>query len=1299
MAAVPARVPVQVVNVDLAVERQKILRDKLRELFKTINAKSKKIKKELVYTVNAENTELESVLRTNMEADALFTAFNYDVEATDRFKDDVVADRPIQDITIDPQLRYPVIAEFQKLVDRGEFRHRQLILVGDIHVKIVQMLKSRIPVEITVFTNGDRTEHSQPIPIQEPDRILPSKEGVKPPEGSYIVSQINSLNIAGISFSGVINMPEVNNRFILKDQTLIDTTRKLFSMEGLREVMLRENLHEEKLTFVRGKKVFMLLEPDLDHIIADRLKFDRMEQVFRYNTMEEAEHALATGKSRGIAEFFEQNGYDVVFNDLTQEERDKFLIAVLGRRLGEFLDQEVRSQKAHLALMDEEDLQNIFYSAPEPVINETLDALKKKSYQRYLALVPVKIRESVILDFLSKPKFAQAAWGGMGDDARDEILTAQAALILAQMNLAQNALFKSKFPNIKFEFDRNYDAASLKSMSPEEREATFSLFQKSLEKARIPQGVIAKQLSPPELLQTMGGYINSHSAEFYNRLNPVVRKQLWVTVGKEYKDHIDDTLHFLDKIEIIKGNKEAALDSMFGNKTFIAYLKRGDNPELTTSLFLSLKRTNKVESKNALLKKVLTDKEWKASRMEGVPKLLGDPENYPIYQKLSDKVEGLDFIFDSLICTRADYEQLKDKDPLKDATVTLIDDLIDSSLTNLFQKGFVSKDEYTQFSKSVENEIEGLRKKMAEQESEDPVGVYILESMQILNEMSNQAMSGELDKDKLEKLDSRMALRQRLIDGMKSHLKKIEEFLSKADNLVEDIDGKVTQAQKIVDMQSKAADQAYQKAKAVMGEMQKLQGIQTRALADKKRVALAQKELSLQFFDIIQPLILEKIKSLPGFIEAILGLFRAKVDLPEMKARRVIFKFTDDEIERIMRNKIVFCTADNILMQFIVTCLRIDNLEDTLFSMSNDPATLPRDLDIAFYGPGFTMEDFEGHVKERRMVAFADDVFYKRLLGNEKQKARTKATLTRAGKEIQTKKSQIDVVGKEVKAKQSKLRQIESTFNGLNEERTRLKERIEQQKERRHHFHGELDILETKFEDVDKQFEEVKQKVAQAVSGAEGDTLSLIEGGTSELSEGLRDELVKLNKEMARMMFIKGVKDSGNRISKATQTGIMAKMDQLERYPFKKRPFKKMIVADDGSVHARNIKRSFIKISSQYFKISEMSIEDVSIKRLDGRAEASSSEDYPFIVLISDRQEDRYSELRRIVRKIRNRMPETYQLVFTPMGAIWKLDGNSEEFKNIRSLKENSALINSAIADYSSPPNIVRLLHDKAPLN
>ena len=76
-----------------------------------------------------------------------------------------------------------------------------------------------------------------------------------------------------------------------------------------------------------------------------------------------------------------------------------------------------------------------------------------------------------------------------------------------------------------------------------------------------------------------------------------------------------------------------------------------------------------------------------------------------------------------------------------------------------------------------------------------------------------------------------------------------------------------------------------------------------------------------------------------------------------------------------------------------------------------------------------------------------------------------------------------------------------------------------------------------------------------------------------------------------------------------------------------------------------------------------------------------------------------YAELRRIVRKVRNRLPNTYQLVFTPMGEIWKLDPDSEEFKNLRSLKENSALVNAAITDYGQVPAMLRLLQEKAPLS
>lgn len=1298
MAAVPAQIPIQVINVDLALERQKILRGKIRDLFKVINQKSKTVRKELVYTVNSEDMALEPVLRSNPEADALFTAFSYDVITSDAFKDEVMADRPVEDMTIDPQLRYPVIAAFRKLSDRGVFRHRQLVLVGDLYEKIGQVLKSHIPLEVSIFTSKDRQEVSQYIRIPRIEKISPSLDGADPQSDQISLGQISSVKIAGIEFRSVVNMPEVENRFELKDQSIIDTTRKLYSMEGLKQVLFREFVQEEKLTFVRGKKVFIVLEEDLEHVISERLVFDKMQRIYRHHTLEEAEHTLSTGKSQGIVDYFESNGYDIVFDQLSQDERDQFLLAVLGKRLGEFLDKELKTQKAHIGALDDGELQKIFYNVPESVIGQVLNGLKSKSYERYLALVPVKIRESVILDFLSKPQYAGAAWGAVGEEEKKEILTSQAPVVLAHINLVDSKLFKTKFSGIKFEFDRNYDSASLKTMSKEEREATFSLFRKSLERVKIPQSAIEKQLTPEQVARFMGGYINAHQEEFYNRLNPLVRKQLWVTVGKQYRDHIDDTLHFLDKVEIIKGNKETGLDLLFTNTAFLNFLKKGEKPELTNSLFLALKRTNKGESKNALLKKVLTSPDWKANRVAGVPRMLSQPENYPIYQKLSDKVEGLEFLFDSLICTRAVHEQLKDRDPLKNATVTIIDDLVDSNLVNLFHKGYVSKDDYQEFNASVEKEIDKLRGKLSEREAEDPLGVYILESMQILNDMAVQAMSGELERGKIEEIDNRRQVRQRLEDGLKAHLEKIEDFLEKGGRQLEGLGTKTQQAEKMVAMQAKITDEAMQKARQIMGEMAKLQQAQAKANADKKMVALTQKQLSLKFFEIVQPLLLEQIKRFPAFVENLLDRFRSKVHVPESMARRVIFKFTDDEIERIMRYKVVFATKDDILLQFIVTCLHIDNLEDTLFSMAKAEG-VPRDTDILFYGPGYTPEDFEGKVKERRMVAFADEAFYKRLLANERLKGQTKTVLTKTAKEMSVRKGQVDAASKDVQAKQAKLQQIESTSNSLTEQRNKLEQRIQNQREKQHHFQGELELLETKFEEVDSRFDEIKRKVDEAMAGSEGDTISLLADGNNGLGENLRDDLVALNKELARMMYIKGVKDAGNTISKSTQNGILDKMEAQEIYDFAKRPFKKLIVADDGSILGRNIKRNFINVASQYFRLSETVMEDVSIKRLNGRVEDTKSEDYPFVVIAADRGDDKYAELRRIVRKVRNRMPETYQLIFTPMGQVWKLDHASDEFQNIRSVKENGALINASIADYTNPPALKQLLEEKVPLN
>ncbi|MBI4082819.1 MAG: hypothetical protein HY423_09430, partial [Candidatus Lambdaproteobacteria bacterium] len=58
-----------------------------------------------------------------------------------------------------------------------------------------------------------------------------------------------------------------------------------------------------------------------------------------------------------------------------------------------------------------------------------------------------------------------------------------------------------------------------------------------------------------------------------------------------------------------------------------------------------------------------------------------------------------------------------------------------------------------------------------------------------------------------------------------------------------------------------------------------------------------------------------------------------------------------------------------------------------------------------------------------------------------------------------------------------------------------------------------------------------------------------------------------------------------------------------------------------------------------------------------------------------------------------------FQLVFTPVGEIWNADPAGELFKNVRSLKENSALVNTALHDLTTPSSMLRLLQERAPLS
>lgn len=1307
MAALDTYKTVQVVNVDLATERQNLLRAKLEEFFAALSRKAR-VKKRVVYTANTEESPLDKVLRMNEEADAVFTAFNYDKMHSDAYKDSLTVETPQDQVSIDPQLRYPLIAEYQRLANQGHFRHRSLVLVGDLHEKIGQYIRSALPVFVTVYTDPERKAISDPVQITSLERLESNPQAVPgelADDRPIPISTLATLQVAGIFFQGVINMPEEGNQFVFKDQTLVDTVRKLYRNEGVQAQMARARVAEEKLSFVRGKKVFILLDPDLEHIISERFQFDRMDNLYRHHTMEEALKTLESGKAQGILDYFEREGYGIVFDLLDQSERDKLLAAVLGDKLPGYLRKEIEAVKPQIKSLEESDLESIFYNLPVEIIDQTLEGLKEKNYERFLSMVPPKMREAVILEFLKDKGRVQAAWAGIAPDQQKEILNAQAHLIHAIIYLLDTNLSKMKFRTLKFHLEQNYNSTQFAKMNPDEQKAAFTGIARNIASVGAPKGQIVRQLAPEAIVKIMVEFIVRHPAEFYNRLDPLVRKQIWVTVGQKYRDHISGNLHALDKLEIVKGNMEASTGLLFSNPGFFAFLKSDAEPEFTALLFMTLKKLNKAESKSALLKRVLEDPAWKFNRYKGIPALLGQPDNGLIYEKLSERVEDLVFAFDSLVCTKAHFRELEGKEPLRGAVVTLVDDLVDPSLYNLFSGGRLSREEYDEFSRKVDSEIGELRRKLGASEAEDPVGVYILETMQILHKLSNETLTGGIGEESLAALDDRAAVRQRLQDSMKEHVRRIDDYLEKAERQLPKYEGKIASTRKISDEQALGYEREYTKARVLIDEYKQYQTAQAKAMEGRKKVALTQKELSVEFFQLIQPLILEKVRALDGPLKSLMrkvGL--GKKDDEESSSQRVIFKFSDEEIERILKYKIVFCAKDPVLAQFVATCLRIDKLEGSLFTLaSSENLPAKADIDILFYGPGYSVDDFSGSVKENRMVPFADETFYARLLENEKLKSRTKAVLQKSGEEMKARKPALETASKQLKGLQANRAAIDKALGSLEQEKVKLAANLTAQKEKRLHFAGEQELLESRLSQVDNRFDDIKKRVFHLVEraggeGQPGDTAQAVTAGKEEMADQLRGDLTELNKELARMMFIKGVKDAGESISKNTQQEILVRIEHRETYDYAKHPFKKMIVADDGSNTGQNLKRVFVNTALSYFKLRDMAVQEVSIKRMLSLAENSNGVKYPFVAMFSERAGDDYVDLKLTVKKIRNLLPETYQMVITPFGQLGEMDRASQLYKNLLSLKDNCTLINADIGSFDDPSAMLKVLQEKAPL-
>lgn len=1285
-----------VANVDLGVERQNILKENLTEYFDSLNKKDPQTQRALTFVINAENKPLPNVLVANKDADVVFSGFLFDrVTGKKKKKALIIDDSKGGVLDIDPALRYPAVIELKKFYERGAFRQRRLFLVGDLRRKLRELIKTGMEIFVSFYEDEKRVESGDPIKLEKVEQL--PREGDSPMGDQIDISNIDMVSIAGVTFHGVVNMPEVDNRFRVIDKSMVDTVRKIFALESLKDMVAKEALEGEKRVFVRRKKVMLVLNPDLKRVVADRLHFDKMERVSEFATVEEAIENLSTGKAQGIVEYLETEGYEILNTALDQEERDTILVACLGRQFHSYLQQEMKTQGGYLNLLSDDLVSEIFNGLPEEFMNTLLSGLQGKSYDKFLSLVPGDIREAVILSFLMKKKSALSGWKGIDKIERKSILKNLVHDVLATLQLTNTPSFQLKFPNVKFEYDKKYNSTThFPKLKQDKIDLHFELFKNELQKKKFAANIWGTKFTQEEFDDLMSIHISMHPEQFYNILSPVVRKQLWTVVGMEYRSEINNKLHYLDKVKILEGNKEDVLKLLkVHSKEFLVYLKDGKEKthDLASQLFLGLKRFNKVVSKTALLKKIVNDPKMKASRMEGLNQVLSSPRGKRVYDKLTEQIDALAAGYDSLICLSKDWEELKGFEELQKASLIFVDKEVDSALLEMFEQGNVDVDDYEKYAAEIEKKLNDLRQQLIEKEKEDPVGAYLLESMMVLMDMSVRAVRNELNAGMIEKLDERERIKKSVINNVEKNLvtikRRLEVSSAEVESLGEQLGSEKERLGKYTEQLGKNKE-VLQSCVEVYEETQQKMKV---ALNNKRKVALVQRNLSIEFFKLVRPLILEKVYTLPVIVEAAIRLIRNKFFPPAALKKRIIFKFSDEEIYKISKRNIVFVSNDEMLQRFIVTCLDIDHLNNTLFSIRGE-SSIPKDPDIIFIGPDVLEVDFSNIIKEKYTVPFADKKFFDALMKNENNKKQTKVAIKKYTVESRKQKGTAEKQGKAVKGMERNHKLITNRFHEMEKSRVGLEASIKRDNETQDFLRSEKETLTEKFQAIDEKFTEVKGQLKNLTEGGDS-TLDKLQEGSGEMAQKLSQNLMEISQEMANMMFIKNVKEAGSKISEKTQQSIIEKIDKVSQFTGGAKAIKEIVIGDDGTNASMTLRKVINRALMTHFGVRNDQIIELKINRLEHNM-VEGGQRYSFVVIVGDDQTEKMSNFKRMIKEIRRSSPSSYIILFASFG---DLERKSEEFReNVYAIRDYCMLVNTELVDYSSLSRVLKLFSQVAPV-
>ncbi|MCP4296192.1 MAG: hypothetical protein GY786_11335 [Proteobacteria bacterium] len=1294
MAEYKEHIQIHVANADLAVERQYILRDTIKKAFEELNSSEPSKERSLLYVVNQDNTFLPHVLIANKDCDVIFTGFNVERKIKTRKKEELILDEKQNDVLqIDPTLRFPAYQEMHKLVEQGEFRLRRLILVGDINAQLRELIRLGFNIEVTLFVDQSRSKVTSPEVIDNVDQL--PKLGGLPEKGQIDIANVDSVKVADIFFDGIVNMTEEGNQFFIKDDSIHDSIKKVFLLDNVKETIAQEAVEEEKLIFVRKKKVMLVLDPELKKIVSEKLKFDQMEKVFEYSSKEEALEGLETGKTVGVIEYLETEGYGILNDILNTHDKDSVLIAILGKRLlPEYLNKEFQIQGSNLKLLPKDKIKELFNLFPEQFIDRLLKRLQEKNFESFLSRIPAKIREPITKDFLKDKNNAAKCLKIFKGEEKGKLLSENSKDILATLNLMDSALFAVKFPEVKF--SEKYASSELyHDLDSEEVQKYLTIFRNDVAKIRMNQKAFEEKFdNKGELDKIVGYYISHHVDQFYDSLSALQKKSIWSIVGHSGVEMILKSMHFLDKQSIMENSQEHMLQFVIKERAYIINMaKRGKGFELGGKFLLALKQFNRAESKTALYNKLVQNKKNQAYRIEGLTLFLQSPEGNSVYTQLVDSIDAINSGFDSLICVSADREDLMAHESMANATVTIVDDLVDSSLLDMFSSGKVEAVDYEKNAREIEDKISALKIKIERKGMDDPVGGYLLESMVVLMNMASKAVQNELDENMIDELDEREKIREHVIEGMKSNIVKLHKNIKKNGELLpqiskregehrlslEDIRGKMSAKMAVLQKNVKSFEKLKDQAKKLKG--------------NKRKVAVMQRDLSLKFFKLIQPVILAEVRSWPKFIELPLLAIRNRFFPSESMRRRIIIKFTDEQIRKILKMEIAFASDNEQLKQFIFTCLRIDKLDNKLFIIT-DSENLSDDLDLLFVGTDISDYDFSEIIHEDSIHHFSDQSFYDNLTRNEKLKKKTKDGITNNEKNTKKLKKYIEKEGGVLKKMNLGKIKEEKICKSLAATAVETKHNIKGDEKTLSFLSAEKETMDEKFGAIDEKFQNARLSIKDALK-ENSSAVDSIAQETSGISGDLSEVLMGISKEMAGMMFIKNVKDAVEKISKNTQVSIVKKMDSLSRFKGGIAGIKSLVVANDGSIDSTNLKNALNGACSEYFEIDEREILNMTLERMESNI-IEEGKEYSMILIISDDQKEKLKTQRQLVKRIRSKTPNTHLILFSPYNTKNSAD-LGDIIDNMNSIRDNCLLVNTSIIDYTNKNRLLKFLNETVP--